>query len=321
MDNIIVTGSAGFIGMHVCNKLLENEYFVIGIDNISDYYDKRLKLARLDLLLEHKNFSFLNLDITNYSKLESAFKKYKPRKVINLAAQAGVRYSLENPQTYVNNNVMGFINILEGCRTYDVEGLIYASSSSVYGANDKTPFSITDQVNKPNSIYAVSKRTNEKMAYTYSKLYNLKTTGLRYFSVYGPWGRPDMAMYLFTEKIINGETIEVFNYGDLKRDFTFIDDIVKGTLSALEKNYQCEIFNLGNNNPEDIFKMIGIIEDSLRKKANISLIKMQLGDVKETFADITYSEKMLNYKPIVGLPEGISKFIEWYKIYNEYELS
>jgi len=315
-EKILVTGSSGFIGMHLCKNLLDDGYDVMGIDNMNDYYDPILKKARLNVLLKYKNFRFTNINISKYSDLKSIFSNYKPRKVVNLAAQAGVRYSLENPHAYINSNILGFINILEVCRHYDVENLIYASSSSVYGGNIKIPFSIHDEVNTPISIYAATKRSNELMAYTYHHLYGLKSIGLRFFTVYGPWGRPDMAIYIFTEKINNSEPIDVYNEGAMYRDFTYIDDIINGTRLSIEKNYDYEIFNLGNNKRVKLLDMISILEKKLNKKAKLNLIEMQPGDVESTFADITYSKEKLGFNPRTNIEQGIKNFIKWYKYYK-----
>ena len=316
MEKILVTGSSGFIGMHLCKSLLEDGYQVVGIDNMNDYYDPALKEARLKELYLYDNFKFVKADISDYPSVETAFKDFEPEKVVNLAAQAGVRYSLENPQAYIQSNVVGFMNILECCRHHQVKGLIYASSSSVYGGNEKSPFSVDDSVDKPISIYGASKKANELMAHTYSHLYGLHTTGLRYFTVYGPWGRPDMAMYIFTEKISKGEPIPVFNRGQMQRDFTFIDDIIQGTRASIDKNYACEIFNLGNNRCENLMDMIALIEKSLGKKTELNLMEIQLGDVKKTFADIEYSRDKLGYEPTTSITEGIPVFIRWYRDYT-----
>ena len=315
-SRILVTGSAGFIGYHLCQSLLDDGYTVHGVDNINSYYDPTLKQARLRKLQSHTNFSFNKLDISISAELNKVFEDFKPQKVVNLAAQAGVRYSLENPQAYIESNVVGFMNILECCRHYDVEGLIYASSSSVYGGNEKIPFSVDDRVDRPISIYAATKISNELMAHTYSHLFGLHTTGLRFFTVYGPWGRPDMAYYIFADKISKGELISVFNHGKMERDFTYIDDIISGTRSAIDKNYPCEVFNLGNNNSEDLMEMVGLIESEIGKKAEIQFEGMQPGDVKRTFADIEHSKQKLNYMPTTKIVEGIPKFIEWYLTYN-----
>ncbi len=313
---ILVTGSSGFIGMHMCEKLLNEDYQVLGLDNMNTYYDKNLKKRRLKKLEKHKGFTFKEVDISDLDMLKNAFNDFKPDKVINLAAQAGVRFSIKNPHSYINTNIAGFMNILECCRHFEVKGLIYASSSSVYGGNSKIPFSVKDRCDKPISIYAATKKANEMMAYSYSDLYGLRTTGLRFFTVYGEWGRPDMAIYIFTEKIINGEPIQVFNNGVMKRDFTYIDDIIDGIKKAMDKNYKCEIFNLGNNKTENLLDLIKIIEKNLKKKANIKFQGMQMGDVKSTCADIKYSTEKINYRSKTTINEGIPKFIDWYKKYN-----
>ena len=318
MEKILITGCSGFIGMHLCISMLEDNYNVLGIDNMNNYYDPILKKTRLKKLEGYKNFNFIKSDISDVNLIKSVFYDFRPNKVINLAAQAGVRYSLVNPQAYIDANVMGFMNILECCRHYGIQGLIYASSSSVYGGNEKTPFSEKDRINNPISIYATTKITNELMAKTYSHLYGLNTTGLRYFTVYGPWGRPDMAMYIFVEKILKGEPIKVFNHGLMQRDFTYIEDIISGTRSSIDNNYHCEVFNLGNNCCEDLMDMIGLIEKNLGQKAIIHFEDVKLGDVVKTFANIDYSKKMLNYSPQTPISLGIPKFIEWYKNYNSY---
>ncbi len=315
MENIIVTGCAGFIGMHLCERLLGLDYNVLGIDNLNDYYDINLKINRLKRLKSIKNFSFLKIDISNLDALDNAFKSFNVDKVVNLAAQAGVRYSLENPNAYIHSNISGFMNILECSRHNNVSGLIYASSSSVYGGNKNIPFSISDRVDNPISIYAATKKANELMANTYSHLYNLNTTGLRFFTVYGPWGRPDMAMYIFAEKILNNEPIPVFNHGKMLRDFTYIDDIIDGLMSSIICNYKCEIFNLGNNVCEKLMDVIQLIEKSINKKAVINYLDIQPGDVPKTFADINYSKEKLNYNPQTNIISGIPKFIKWFNHY------
>ena len=312
---ILVTGSAGFIGFHLSKSLLEDDYEVLGIDNVNDYYDPNLKLARLEQLKPYKNFKFERIDISHREDLTTAFTKFKPNKVVNLAAQAGVRYSIENPYAYMDANLVGFLNIIELCRHNNVEGLIYASSSSVYGGNTKIPFSVEDRVDNPISLYAATKKANELIANTYSHLYELPTTGLRFFTVYGPWGRPDMAMYLFTDKILNNKPIQVFNHGNMRRDFTYIDDIITGTRSAIDKNYPCEIFNLGNHRSEELMDVVHLIEENLGKKAIINFQPMQPGDVKESFADIEKSTKLLGYKPTTNVDVGIGNFVEWYRAY------
>ena len=310
---ILVTGAAGFIGFHLCKSLLDDGYEVLGIDNLNNYYDPNLKNARLEQLKPYNSFTFEKVDITDRESITRSFQTFKPSKVVNLAAQAGVRYSIENPYAYMDSNLVGFLNIIELCRNNNVEGLIYASSSSVYGGNDKTPFNVDDRVDKPLALYGATKRANELIACSYSHLYGLSTTGLRYFTVYGPWGRPDMAMFIFTKKILAGEPIPVFNNGNMKRDFTFIDDIIGGTKAAIYKNYQCEIFNLGNHRSEKLMDIVYHIEKNLDKKAKIKFLPMQPGDVTESFADIEKSVKMLGFKPKTNVDEGIKFFIHWCK--------
>ena len=311
----MITGSAGFIGYHLCKSLLKENALILGIDNINKYYDPSLKQSRLENLKTYKNFKFEKVDIADRELLSSSFNKFKPNKVINLAAQAGVRYSLINPYEYTKSNLVGFLNLIELSRNNDIEGFIYASSSSIYGGNTKIPFSVKDRADNPLSFYAASKKSNELIANAYSHLYGLHTTGLRYFTVYGPWGRPDMAYFIFTKKILAGETINVFNNGDMKREFTFIDDIISGTKSAINKNYKCEIFNMGNSKNEKLMDLIKLIENALNKKAKIKFETMQPGDVKETYADIIESKEKLNFSPKVSIQEGIPKFVEWYKNY------
>ena len=269
MEKVLVTGCAGFIGMHLTKSLLQNGYSVCGIDNMNNYYDQILKKNRVEKLLNNKNFIFSKEDICNQDTINNIFKEYKPEKVINLAAQAGVRYSLKNPNIYIKSNVEGFMNILEMCKKYEVQGLIYASSSSVYGENSEIPFRESYNLDSPLSIYAASKISNELMAYTYSHLYGLKTTGLRFFTVYGPWGRPDMAIYLFTDKILKGEKIKLYNHGKHRRDFTYIDDIVDGIRASIDRNRSFEIFNLGNNKPENLMNVVKLIEQNLGISAKV----------------------------------------------------
>ena len=316
VDSVLVTGCAGFIGYHLSVSLLKDGVEVLGIDNLNEYYDINLKNNRLSNLQVYKNFTFQQVDIADKDSLSQKFKQFQPDMVVNLAAQAGVRYSIENPYAYLDSNLTGFLNILEMCRHHQVKGLVYASSSSVYGSNTKYPFSTFDRTDNPIALYGATKKANELMAHSYSHLYDLPTTGLRYFTVYGPWGRPDMAMYIFTEKICNGDSIPVFNKGNMKRDFTFIDDIIAGTRSAMEKNYGCEIFNLGNNKSENLMDMIKIIETNLDKKAHIDFQPMQPGDVPESFADIDRSIKKLNYNPKIDIESGIPLFIDWYNSYT-----
>ena len=317
MEKILVTGCSGFIGMHLCQNLLEDGYNIYGIDNMNDYYDTNLKEARLKELVNYSNFSFLKADICDQSAINKIFELFKPSKVVNLAAQVGVRYSIENPSEYIHSNISGFMNVLEACIDFNVQGLIYASSSSVYGGNKKVPFSVEDSVDKPVSIYAATKKCNELLAHSFNSLYGLKSTGLRFFTVYGPWGRPDMGVYLFMEKILNDLEINVFNHGQMKRDFTFIGDIIKGIRASIEKNYSYEIFNLGNNKSVDLMEMIKVIEIKLGKKAKINFMDMQPGDVKVTYADIEHSQKMLGYSPNTGISDGISQFIDWYYRYKD----
>ena len=317
MEKILVTGSSGFIGMHLCRELLNDGYIVWGIDNMNDYYDLSLKEARLKQLCDYDRFTFNKIDITNLQDVANVIKKFKPEKVVNLAAQAGVRYSVTNPHAYIQTNIAGFTNVIESCKNYNVSGLIYASSSSVYGGNEKIPFSVDDRVDKPISVYAVSKKSNELIANVYSHLYGLHTTGLRLFTVYGPWGRPDMAMYIFANKIINGEKIQLFNHGKMQRDFTFIDDIVDGIKASIKQNYPCEIFNLGNNHCEDLIDMISYIENELSRKADFDSIDNQPGDMKKTFANIDHAKNKLNYNPSTSLSRGVPKFIQWYKSYHK----
>jgi UDP-glucuronate 4-epimerase len=335
---ILVTGSAGFIGYHLCKSLLEDGYEVLGVDNINDYYDVKLKFARLNELgikkeeiinsksliqnsKSNERFHFSKIDISHRDILAEVFREFEPIKVVNLAAQAGVRYSIENPYAYMNSNLIGFLNIIELCRHSDVEGLIYASSSSVYGGNKKNPFSVEDRVDNPISLYAASKKSNELIANAYSHLYGLHTTGLRFFTVYGHWGRPDMAMFIFTNKILAGEPIPVFNFGKMKRDFTFIDDIISGTRAAIDANYECQIFNLGNSKSENLMDMIGMIEYNLGKKAEIDFQPLQQGDAPESFADIEKSTAMLGYKPTTNIVDGIPLLIKWYIEYYAVESS
>lgn len=312
---ILVTGSAGFIGSHVSNYLLTRGVNVIGLDNLNSYYDVSLKQARNKRLLEHKNYIFYEGDLSNRDLLNKIFTDNKIHKICNLAAQVGVRYSLENPYVYEESNVKGFLNILECARNYPVENLVYASSSSVYGATKmpKNGFSETQVVDTPISLYAVTKKANELMAYTYNHLYGINTTGLRFFTVYGPWGRPDMAYFKFTKAILSGNTIDVYNHGKMKRDFTYVDDVVAGVVNALDKSYPCEVFNIGNSNTVDLQYFIKCIENSVGKKAKINLLPLQPGDVLETFADISHAVDKLNFKPQVAIEEGIDRFVQWYR--------
>jgi UDP-glucuronate 4-epimerase len=324
---ILITGCAGFIGFHLAKRLLLNNYAIIGVDNLNSYYDVNLKKARLKLLKEHENFSFELITIEDKEALEKIFFLNNIDIVINLAAQAGVRYSLENPDAYIQSNVIGFMNILKCCNRHQIEHLIYASSSSVYGANNKMPFSTNDNVDHPISLYAATKRVNELLAYTYSHLYDLPTTGLRFFTVYGPWGRPDMSYFKFTKAIMKGDPIQVYNSGNMKRDFTYIDDIVEGIIRLLGKkperiqlptissNAPYKIYNIGNNQPVKLMEFISIFEEKIGKKAIKQFLPMQAGDVHETYADIEDLEKDIGFKPQTTINEGIGKFIDWYKEY------
>lgn len=333
MGTILVTGAAGFIGFHLSQYLLERGDKVIGLDNINDYYDVSLKQARLSQLQQQDNFQFYKLDLADKQGMTDLFANCQLEKVAHLAAQAGVRYSLKNPQAYIDSNLVGFTNILEGCRHSGVKHLVFASSSSVYGANKKMPFSVHDNVDHPLSLYAASKKANELMAHTYSHLYGIPTTGLRFFTVYGPWGRPDMALFLFTKAILEGKAIDVFNYGKMRRDFTYIDDIVEGVVRVLDKSAQpnpewsgdrpdpgtsaapYKIYNIGNNNPVELDHFIEVLEEALGKKAEKNLLPLQPGDVPETYADIEDLEKDVGFKPSTPIEVGIPRFVEWYRSY------
>lgn len=330
---ILVTGSAGFIGQGLSIKLLERGDEVIGIDNLNDYYDVSLKQARLDKLLDYKNFSDHRVSLEDGAAIANIFREYAPQKVVNLAAQAGVRYSLENPQAYISSNVAGFVNILEACRHNKVEHLVYASSSSVYGANTRMPFSVHNNVDHPVSLYAATKKANELMAHTYSHLFNLPTTGLRFFTVYGPWGRPDMALFIFTRKILAGEPIDVFNFGNHRRDFTYVDDIVEGVIRTLDHNAlpnrewngdvpdaatsaaPYRLYNIGSNRPVELLHYIHVLEECLGKKAIKNLLPLQAGDVPDTYADVNALIADVDYKPVTKVETGIANFVRWYRDY------
>lgn len=327
---ILVTGAAGFIGYHLCQSLLAEGKTVIGIDNLNNYYDVGLKQARLSKLVDQSNFQFLQLDIADRFKIAELFTTYKPNVVVNLAAQAGVRYSLLNPHAYVDSNLVGFVNILEGCRQTKVKHLVYASSSSVYGANQKVPFAIEDPVDHPVSLYAATKRANELMAYTYSHLYNIPTTGLRFFTVYGPLGRPDMAYFSFTKSILAKKEIKVFNYGKMRRDFTYIDDIVEGIMRVLDRGgvpsqstnnstkiVPHKVYNLGNNQPVELLEFINILEKKLGISAKKVLFPMQPGDVESTYADIDELIQDTGFRPTTSLETGLGHFIDWYCSYYQ----
>ena len=320
--SILVTGIAGFIGSHVARVLLERGEQIIGIDNFSDYYDVNLKKNRLKVLENFDNFTFHNVDISNIVAVENIYKKYDFNKVCHLAAQAGVRYSLEAPMEYINTNIVGHTNILECCRNYNVKNIVYASSSSVYGGNTKVPFSVKDRVDNPVSLYAATKRADELISYTYHHLYDLNTIGLRFFTVYGPWGRPDMATWIFTKKIINKEPIDVYNNGNMERDFTYIDDIVAGTISVLDSINKeglklSKVYNIGNNKPENLLSFISVIENYLNIKAIKKFKPIQPGDVIKTYADISDIKNDFNFLPTTSIKEGVPKFIDWYKLYHK----
>lgn len=330
---ILVTGVAGFIGFHVSQRLLARGDTVIGLDSVNNYYDVRIKENRLALLSKQERFSFNRLDLADRPGMEEVFAREKPERVIHLAAQAGVRYSLTNPHAYIDSNLVGFLHILEGCRHHHVQHLVYASSSSVYGANTKMPFSIHDNVDHPVSLYAASKKANELMAHTYSHLYNLPTTGLRFFTVYGPWGRPDMALFIFTKAILEGKPIDVYNYGKMRRDFTYIDDIVEGILRVSDHLPQpnpdwtgmnpdpgtskapYKVYNIGNNKPVELMYFIEVLENCLGKKAEKNLLPMQPGDVPETCADVEDLMKDVGFRPDTPVTTGIARFVEWYRSY------
>ncbi|WP_153147483.1 NAD-dependent epimerase [Dechloromonas sp. H13] len=330
---ILVTGAAGFIGMTTTLRLLARGDTVVGLDNLNDYYEVSLKESRLARLTGHPNFRFVKLDVADRAGMERLFATEKFDKVIHLAAQAGVRYSLQNPHAYVDSNLVGFINILEGCRHNKVAHLVYASSSSVYGGNTRMPFSEHDSVDHPVSLYAATKKANELMAHTYSHLYGLPTTGLRFFTVYGPWGRPDMALFLFTKAILEGRPIDVFNHGNMRRDFTYIDDIVEGVIRVMDRNAAVNteydpisadpatsnvpyrVFNIGNNNPVQLLDFIGAIESALGMKAEKRLLPLQDGDVPATYADTALLDDWVGFAPATPVQEGVSRFIAWYRDY------
>jgi UDP-glucuronate 4-epimerase len=333
MKPILVTGAAGFIGFHVSRALLERGRPVIGIDNINDYYDPQLKIARLNLLSDLSGFAFRKTDLADRASMEALFADAQPEFVIHLAAQAGVRYSIQNPHAYVEANLVGFINILEGCRHNGVRHLTYASSSSVYGANTAMPFSVHHNVDHPLSLYAASKKANELMAHCYSNLYGLPTTGLRFFTVYGPWGRPDMAMFLFTKAILEGRPIDVFNNGEMKRDFTYIDDIVEGVIRTSDSiaapnpawdgaapdpgtsRSPYRLYNIGNNQPVELMKVIALIEAELGREAKKNFLPLQPGDVPETYADVDALVESVGFQPKTPIEHGIREFVSWYRGY------
>jgi UDP-glucuronate 4-epimerase len=333
VKKILVTGAAGFIGYHLSSRLLERGDEVIGIDNVNDYYDINLKLDRIRQIEDRKGFKFIRLDLHDRSGVEKLFAEHRFDAVVNLAAQAGVRYSLKNPNAYVDSNLVGFANILEGCRHHDVGHLVFASSSSVYGANTKMPFSVHHNVDHPVSLYAATKKCNELMAHTYSSLYKIPSTGLRFFTVYGPWGRPDMALFLFTKAILDKRPIDVFNYGKMKRDFTYIDDIVEGVVRVIDRipgpnpkwsgdepdsatSYApYRLYNIGNNQPVELMKFIEVLEDCLGMKAEKNMLPIQAGDVPATYADVDDLIRDVGFKPATPIERGIKKFVDWYKGY------
>ena len=334
MNTVLVTGSAGFIGSALCLQLLDRGDQVIGLDNHNNYYDPTLKEERILRHINHPNYIHVRTSLEDFEQISKLFKKFQFNQVVNLAAQAGVRYSIENPLTYINANLVGFGHILEGCRRNNVEHLVYASSSSVYGSNSKMPFSVHDDVNHPVSLYAATKKANELMAHSYSHLYQLPTTGLRFFTVYGPWDRPDMALQRFTRAILAGEQIKVFNYGEHYRDFTYIDDIVTGIIKILDRpaspdlewnsknpdpatsNAPWRIYNIGNNNPVKLLDFIETLEEALGIKAKKILLPLQLGDVPDTYADVDNLVKEFNYKPSISIEEGIKNFTQWYREFH-----
>jgi UDP-glucuronate 4-epimerase len=331
---ILITGAAGFIGFHLAKRLLDDGHGVVGIDNLNDYYDPTLKERRLVVLDEYPRFEFAKMDLKNRAEIETVFSNYGFGVVVHLAAQAGVRYSIENPRAYIESNIVGHLNVLEGCRHEGVGHLVYASSSSVYGANTKMPFSVHDNVDHPLSLYAATKKSDELMSHTYSHLYGLPTTGLRFFTVYGPWGRPDMALFKFTDKILKGEPIDVFNYGNHRRDFTYIDDIVEGVVRVMAKTPEgneawssdnpdpasskapWKVYNIGNSQPVELMRYIEIIEECLGKKAEKNMLPLQQGDVPDTCADVDALVEDVGYKPSTTIEEGIKKFVDWYREFH-----
>ena len=332
---VLITGSAGFIGSALALRLMDRGDEVIGIDNLNDYYDVELKQARLARTTDYAAYTDVRVDLEDRESLAETFRKYQPQRVVNLAAQAGVRYSLENPHAYVDTNLVGFTNILEGCRHNGAEHLVYASSSSVYGSNTHMPFSVHDNVDHPVSLYAASKKANELMAHTYSHLYRIPTTGLRFFTVYGPWGRPDMALFMFTRNILAGKPIDVFNYGNHRRDFTYIDDIVEGVVRVLDRvpepnpdwngdvpdsassNAPYRLYNIGNNKPVELMHYIEVLENCLGMKAEKNMLPLQPGDVPATYADVTDLVRDVGYKPDMSVEQGIANFVAWYKDYYQ----
>jgi len=318
-EKILVTGAAGFIGFHLSKRILELGGTVIGFDNINDYYDTKLKYARLEILEKYEKFTFIKGDLADKEAVDSLFLTYQPEIVVNLAAQAGVRYSIDNPKAYIDSNIVGFFNIIEACRHNPVKHLLFASSSSVYGNQKKTPFSTDDNVDHPISLYAATKKSNELMGFTYSHLYKIPSTGLRFFTVYGPYGRPDMAYFGFTNKIMSGEKIKIFNNGDMYRDFTYVDDIVTGIMNMLlnppkpdENGDMFKVYNIGNNNPEKLMYFIETLEKAIGRTAEKEYLPMQPGDVYQTYADVSELQKDFDFKPSTSIEEGLSRFAKWY---------
>jgi len=332
-EQILVTGCAGFIGFHLSKYLLKENIEVIGVDNINDYYDINLKYSRLDILKKYNNFKFYKVSLEDEKEINNIFVDNNIKYVVNLAAQAGVRYSLKNPKAYIDSNIVGFLSILEACKNHDIKHLVYASSSSVYGGNKQVPFSTNHNVDHPVSLYAATKKANELMAHTYSHLYDLPTTGLRFFTVYGPWGRPDMALFLFTDAILKDKPINVFNYGKMVRDFTYVDDIVEGIVKLInhipqenkewnDKSSECsnsfapyKVYNIGNNCPIELEYFISVLEDKLGKSAIKKYLPMQPGDVAKTYADVSDLEKDISFKPKTDIDDGINEFVDWYRDY------
>lgn len=312
---ILVTGAAGFIGFHVAQALLERGDEVVGFDNLNDYYDPALKEGRLKILEPYEGFTFIKADLADLPSVEKVFEDHKIDKICHLAAQAGVRYSLTHPHAYVQSNLVGFVNLIDTAHRAGVKDFIYASSSSVYGKNKKVPFSVEDNVDHPISLYAATKKSNELIAHVYHHLYGMNCTGLRFFTVYGPYGRPDMALFLFTKAILEDKPIQVFNHGKMRRDFTYIDDIVAGVLASLDKAHPYEVFNLGNNNTVELEYFISCIENELGKKAQRENLPMQPGDVEATYADIDRSREKLGFEPTTSIEEGIKKFVHWYRAF------
>ncbi len=324
MNKVFITGAAGFIGFHLARRLLDEGKNVIAIDNLNDYYDPNLKESRLSILNEYSNFKFFRYDLTEKEKLSRIFNEFEFDIVVHLAAQAGVRYSITNPEIYISSNIVGFFNVIEVVRHYDIKHFIYASSSSVYGGNKNLPFSTNDKVDHPISLYAATKKSNELIAHTYSHLYGIPSTGLRFFTVYGPWGRPDMALYKFADSIMKGKPIDIYNYGKMTRDFTYIDDIIEGIIRIMPKVPEkgdmlaspYKIYNIGSNNPVNLMDYIDCLERYLDKPIEKNYLDMQPGDVKDTYADVTDLVHAINFSPQTSINDGVSKFVEWFKSYH-----